>query len=329
MHFPTGTVNISLNRDRRIYSIDLERTTRHCGLLGDATRLRLLALLEREELTVAELAGITRLAQPRVSTHLAKLRQAGLVTDRRDGVSVYYRLADNASERPLMRIWELLRDNLEDGQVANDFQRLPDILAARRGGQNWPDSVAGDMERHYSPGRTWETTTRALVQMLRPGRVLDIASGDGVMAELLSDIAERMDCVDLSPRVVQAGQQRLSGHDNVRFHQADMHALPFADGSFDTVLLMHALTYSETPQQAIAEGARVTRRTGRLIGATLRRHRHPRQVEPYGHVNAGFTVRELTGWADKAGMRMKHCAVSSAEKRPPHFEIITFLAEYS
>lgn len=295
-------------------------------MLGDRTRLRLLALLEHEELTVAELAAITHLAQPRVSTHLARLREAGLVLDRRDGVNVFYRPAENQGDATLAQLWLLIREHLDDGLLSADLQRLPEVLEARREGQNWPDSVAGDMERHYSPGRTWESTTRAFAQLLELGRVLDIASGDGVTADLLAGQAKRIDCIDLSEKVVDAGRRRLADHAHVHFHQGDMHALPFDEARFDTVFLLHALTYSERPEKAIAEAARVLDHGGVLSGATLKHHRHNKHVRAYGHVNNGFNTQDIERWCGAAGLKVVQCGVSSVERRPPHFQIITFLA---
>ena len=186
--------------------MDLHLASHHCRLLADPTRLRLLLLLDKEELSVAELAGITQLAQPRVSTHLAKLKEAGLVTDRKDGVFVYYRIATGISDSSLDELWQFLRENTTDPLLQQDRERVPQILNKRKGAGTWADSVAGDMERHYSPGRTWEATTRGLVHLLDPGDVLDIASGDGVLAELLAPTAKSIVCLDISERVVkQAG----------------------------------------------------------------------------------------------------------------------------
>lgn len=251
------------------------------------------------------------------------------MVDRRDGVSVYYRLGNPEDNPELHRLWAVFHDDLDDAMVAADAERLPETLAQRAAGRNWPDSVAGDMERHYSPGRTWEATTRALVQLLSLGRVLDIASGDGVMGELLARQAEAIDCVDVSEKVVAAGRERVRPFDNVQFHLGDMHALPFEDERFDSVLMLHALTYSEQPQQALAEAARTMSRGGRLVGATLRKHRHSAQVKSFGHANNGFTPKQLTGLLDKAGLQTALCDVTSIERRAPHFEIITFLAEKS
>ncbi|WP_223846352.1 ArsR/SmtB family transcription factor [Wenzhouxiangella sp. AB-CW3] len=294
--------------------------------MGDSTRLRLLALLEAEELTVAELAEVTHLAQPRVSTHLARLREAGLVVDRREGVSVYYRLGNPDENAGLHRLWAMFREHLDDAQVAADADHLPEVLARRAAGRNWPDSVAGDMERHYSPGRTWEATARALVHLLSLGKVLDIASGDGVMGELLSHQAESIDCIDLSERIVSAGRKRVAGLGNVRFHCGDMHALPFDSEHFDTVLMMHALPYSPKPAEAMIEAARVLRPGGRLVGATLKRHRHTAHVRSFGHANSGFTTRQLNEYCDKAGLEVGFCDVTSIERKTPNFHIITLLA---
>ena len=135
-------------------NMDLDAWSSRLKVFADATRVRLLALLSREELTVAELAAITGLAQPRVSTHLAKLKDAALVRDRRAGVSAYYRFEEEALDDAQRMLWQALRDGSRDPLLEQDAARLPAVLASRASEQNWADNVAGDMERHYSPGRT-------------------------------------------------------------------------------------------------------------------------------------------------------------------------------
>jgi len=161
--------------------MDLATASGVLRLLADPTRVRLLALLEREELTVAELAQVLHLAQPRVSTHLAKLKEAELVRDRRAGVSAYYR-ANNEGDSHRHALLHSLRESIDDALLREDAARLPAVLANRAREEGWADTVAGDMERHYSPGRTWETLARSLLQLLETGDVLDIASGDGITA---------------------------------------------------------------------------------------------------------------------------------------------------
>ncbi|NND44574.1 MAG: metalloregulator ArsR/SmtB family transcription factor [Xanthomonadales bacterium] len=306
--------------------LDLHLASQHCRLLSDTTRLRLLLLLEREELSVAELSAITQLAQPRVSTHLAKLKEAGLVNDRRQGVSVYYRMAGRIEDSSLGAMWEVLRRNTEDPLIQQDLERVPQVLHARDGKGSWADSVAGDMERHYSPGRTWEATTRALAQLLAPGDVLDVASGDGVLAELLAPHARSIKCLDISERVVRAGQKRLRGFKNVSFELGDMHDMPIADDSIDTALLMHALTYTQRPEKVFSELARVLRPGGKLLAVTLKKHRHEKAVVPFDHVNLGFTPNELERLCRNAGLEALHCQVTAVEKRAPNFSVLTLLA---
>ena len=309
--------------------MDLEAWSTRLKVFADATRVRLLALLAREELTVAELSAITQLAQPRVSTHLAKLKEAGLVRDRRAGVSAYYRFDEDNLDTVQRELWRSLRDGSDDPLLRQDAERVAGVLANRAADQNWADSVAGDMERHYSPGRTWEALARTALPLLETGDVLDIASGDGVLAELLSPHAKRYICIDTSARVVAAAGERLRRFPNVEVREGDMHALPFKDASFDLVVLMHALTYSTKPAQAVAEAARVLRRGGRLLLSSLARHEHRSVVEAYGHVNLGFSEKELRKFAEKAGLEVTSLETVTRERRPPHFEVISLIAAKS
>ncbi|KAF1723721.1 ArsR/SmtB family transcription factor [Pseudoxanthomonas japonensis] len=306
--------------------MDLEAWSTRLKVFADATRVRLLALLAREELTVAELSAITQLAQPRVSTHLAKLKEAGLARDRRAGVSAYYRFDEDNLDSVQRELWRSLRDGSDDPLLRQDAERVANVLANRAADQNWADSVAGDMERHYSPGRTWEALARTALPLLETGDVLDIASGDGVLAELLSPHARRYVCIDTSTRVVAAAGERLRRFPNVEVREGDMHALPFKDGSFDLVVLMHALTYSAKPAQAVAEAARVLRRGGRLLLSSLGKHEHKSVVEAYGHVNLGFSEKELRKFAEKAGLDIANAETVTRERRPPHFEVISLTA---
>lgn len=309
--------------------MDLSATSALLRLLSDSTRVRLLALLEREELTVAELSSILRLAQPRVSTHLAKLKEANLVRDRRAGVSAYYRRNSELDARS-SALLEALQANVTDALIAEDLRRLPSILASRARSEGWADTVAGDMERHYSPGRTWEALARALTGLIDCGDVLDIASGDGVLAELLAPHARSILCVDASERVVAAARVRLKRFTNVEVRQGDMHALKqvlkSAKRRFDLVLLMHALTYSENPAQVIEQAAQALKPNGRLLAITLGKHAHRAVVEPFDHRNLGFRLQDLRAFANNAGLDVLNCERVTRERRSPHFEVLSLLA---
>lgn len=305
--------------------MDLATASSVLRLLADPTRVRLLALLEREELTVAELAAVLQLAQPRVSTHLAKLKEADLVRDRRAGVSAYYRAntEENGHQHVLLRS---LREGIDDALLQTDAARLPEVLEQRASEAGWADTAAGDMERHYSPGRTWETLARSLLQLLETGDVLDIASGDGIIAELLAPHARSILCVDSSPRVVEAASKRLASFDNVEVLEGDMHALDLGQRRFDLVLMLHALTYAERPAQAVAQAARLLRPGGRLLAVTLRSHDHHAAVRPFDHRNLGFSLDELAGFATQGGLDVSSCVRLSRERKTPHFEVISLVA---
>ncbi|NYE30656.1 ArsR family transcriptional regulator [Rhodanobacter sp. K2T2] len=305
--------------------MDLASASSVLRLLADPTRVRLLALLEHEELTVAELAAVLHLAQPRVSTHLAKLKEAGLVRDRRAGVSAYYR-ANSEGEEAQRKLLDSLRQSIDDALLREDTARLPGVLAQRASTEGWADTVAGDMERHYSPGRTWETLARSLLQLLETGDVLDIASGDGITAELLAPHARSITCVDSSERVVDAAAKRLRAFTNVQVIQGDMQALELGEQRFDLVLMLHALTYAENPAKAVAEASRVLRPGGRLLAVTLGQHDHRTAVEPFDHRNLGFSGDQLRELASSAGLDVISCHQISRERKAPHFEVISLLA---
>ncbi len=296
-------------------------------LLSEPTRLRLLLLLESEALTVAELTAITQLSQSRVSTHLGKLKQADLVQYQRMGQATLYS-ADTSRFSPAARqLWGALVDNLEDKQIREDLELATATVRQRSTQRSWVESVAGRMEKQYSPGRSWETTARALINLLDLGRVLDIASGDGVLAELITGRAESVTCLDSNTAVIAAARKRLKAQANVKFHQGDMHLLPFEDNSFDQIFLMHALTFTQQPQTVIAQAARVMRPGGTLILTTLKRHQHDATVSAFDHVNLGFSLAKVKAWLEAAELTVESAGVTSREQRPPHFEVLTLIAQ--
>jgi ArsR family transcriptional regulator len=112
----------------------------------------------------------------------------------------------------------------------------------------------------------------------------------------------------------------------VSFEVGDMHDLPVEDASFDTVLLMHALTYTPDPAKVFAESSRVLRPDGKLLAVTLEKHRHEKAVEPFNHVNLGFTSKQLESLARDAGLEVRACTVSAVEKRSPNFSVLALSA---
>ena len=188
----------------------LTATVTTLQLLGEPTRVRLMALLAREELTVAELVAITDVGQSSVSTHLGRLREAGVLRDRKAGASTFYALNEAAMPLDARRLWGVMHADLTDGVLDADKTRMEKVLAARHASTSWPDVVAGEMERHYSPGRTWEAMARGLLGLLRLGDVLDAGSGDGTVAQMIAPRARSVVCLDSSERMIAAAKARLA-----------------------------------------------------------------------------------------------------------------------
>jgi SAM-dependent methyltransferase len=295
-------------------------------VFGDATRVRLAALLEPHELTVAEITRVTDLPQSRVSTHLGKLRDAGVLRDRRDGTSTYYSMNDGSMPPEVRRLWEVVGAGLDEPVLRADRERCAALLRAREN-ERWPDAVAGHMERHYSPGRTWEAMARGLVGLVRLGDVLDAGSGDGASAQLLAPRARSITCLDRSEKLLAAARRRLRHLPNVHFAPGDVQQLPFDGGRFDEVLLFHVLVYVDEPARAIAEAARVLRPGGLAIVTTVAPHEHAEVTAGYGHLHSGLAPARLARWLSAAGLTVSRCEITSREKRPPNFEVVTAFAQ--
>jgi ArsR family transcriptional regulator len=181
------------------------------------------------------------------------------------------------------------------------------------------------MERQYSPGRSWEATTRALSYLLDLGDVLDIGSGDGVLAELLYQRAKTYTCIDTSQAVINAAKKKLSHAENIYFQVSDMHKLDL-NNQYDTVFLLHVLTYSKNPETAINQAVQALKPGGKLLISTLNKHSHTDIIKDFGHINNGFTANQLNELAQSSGLKKIEVKVTSKESRKPHFEVITLEA---
>src|SRR5262245_28301899 len=174
------------------------------SVLGDENRLRLCALLRDRELCVGDLVRVTGIAQSRVSTHLGRLREAGFVRDRRQGAQSFYGLAlESLPDAARALLGEATSSG--DPTLEGDRQRLAELDAERRG--ELPGSALDDLERFYSPGRSWQSLALGLAALLRLGDVLDAGSGDGGAASCLAPYCRSLTCVDASPRMVALAEQ--------------------------------------------------------------------------------------------------------------------------
>jgi SAM-dependent methyltransferase len=294
------------------------------SLLGDESRLRLCALLRERELRVTDLVRVTGIAQSRVSTHLGRLREAGFVRDRREGPQAFYALAvDTLPDTAKAVLAEAAAS--ADPTLEGDQRRLSELDAERRGGL--PEAFAGEMERHYSPGRTWQSLAVGLAALLRLGDVLDVGSGDGAAASTLAPYCRSLTCVDTSARMIDAAKARLARHAHVETQVADVHDLPFRASSFDSIVVFHTLAYAEHPAQALAECARVLRPGGRLVLLSLDRHEQQEITAPYGELHPGFSPRTLRTLLARAGLGVVVSELACREAKKPHFAVVLAIAD--
>ena len=305
----------------------LDSTSSLLALLAEPTRVRLLSLLAAHELTVAELSAATELGQSRVSTHLGRLREAGVVSDRKVGAATYYSLNEKAMPAVARPVWGFVRNEVHDELIDKDRQRWDLLVRARDKAASWPDAMAGHMERHYSPGRTWESLARGLVGLVQLGDVLDAGSGDGTVAQLLAPRSRSYTLVDKSARMLVAAGLRLQKLGNVRLEQADLHHLPLAPASFDTALLFNVLPEVEDPARVLAQIARALRPGGRLALITVDAHDHPELAEAYRQLHPGFAPAALRKLLTRLGYEVESCEVTSRERRPPRLKVVTAFAK--
>jgi len=191
-------------------SLSLEQTTALCRLLAKAAACACFYFLEAHELDRRRAhAHHAPRAEPRVDPPRAPAAR-GLVQQRRERLSRVLRRDACGPRRRRRGLWQLLREQLTDAQARVDREHASEVIRARKRAQSWAESVAGRMERHYSPGRTWEATAHALIDLLELGDVLDIACGDGVLAELLSGHARSI-TAGHQPTLIAAARERLKG----------------------------------------------------------------------------------------------------------------------
>jgi ubiquinone/menaquinone biosynthesis C-methylase UbiE/DNA-binding transcriptional ArsR family regulator len=296
--------------------------------LSDPTRLRMVALLEQDELSVNELQEITRLGQSRISTHLGLLQDAGLLQSRREGKRTFYKpnaQADGAA-RELIQL--AIRGAKELPEYEGDQINLKRILARRREqAQVYFNQIAGRFDRVYGPGRSWQAFGHLLLRILPPLVVADLGAGEGLLSELLARRCKKVIAVDNSEKMVAFGMAKAkkNGLKNLEFRLGDLQAPPIDPNSVDLVILSQALHHAEVPAQAIAAAYRILRPRGQIMILDLLKHNFEKAHELYGDRWPGFAESDLHRWLEDAGFRKIEISVVANEEQPPHFQ--TLLAE--
>src|SRR5580765_1480162 len=243
-------------------------TLKSLRALSDQTRLRIVALLEKDELSVNELQEITRMGQSRISTHLGLLQDSGLVQSRREGKRTFYKL--NATSNGVARefIQLAIRGAKELTENASDQINLKRILNRRREqAQLYFNQIAGRFDRVYGPGRSWQAFGHLLLRILPPVVVADLGAGEGLLSELLARRAKKVIAVDNSEKIVEFGaaKAKKNGLKNLEFRLGDLQTPPIEPNSVDLAILSQALHHAETPADAIAAAYKILKRGGQVM----------------------------------------------------------------
>jgi ubiquinone/menaquinone biosynthesis C-methylase UbiE len=301
-------------------------------VLADPSRLRILLLLQAEELSVAELQEILVMGQSSISTHLAQLKHAELVEDRRTGKNSLYRIQIEPAQpgHPESVLTQLLAQARgELPETASDQLAMRRVVRKRQEKmRSFFDSVAGRMGKDYVPGKSWKAVAEAMLRLIPPMEIADLGAGEGAFALLLAQRATRVIAVDSSARMIEVARDLAirNGVTNVDYRLGDMEELPINSAAVDLVFFSQSLHHALHPGRAITEAARILRPGGRIVILDLARHRFEEARELYADEWLGFSENDLEAMLEKAGFTAIQTSLVHKEPDPPHFQTLLAIA---
>jgi ubiquinone/menaquinone biosynthesis C-methylase UbiE len=272
--------------------------------LADSTRLRILALLRSMELSVGELAQVLGQSQPRVSRHVKILCDAGLAERRKEGSWVFVALGEGGRVAPVLAALDAWAE--PNHWAVADEARLAAVRADRASAAaEWFEAHAGDWDAirslHVADSEIEAEMARVLGEESL-GQLIDIGTGTGRMLELFAPRAEQALGIDRSSEMLRLARAKLADVTNAELRQADLYALPLADGAADTAILHHVLHFAQQPGAAIAEASRVLAAGGRLLIADFAPHEREELRARDAHARLGFSDEQILGWFETYGL---------------------------
>ena len=302
-------------------------------LVSDPGRVRILLLLEKEELSVFELQSILSMAQSSLSTHLAQLKQVGLVEDRRNGKNILYRVKDlRGGERAvvdnLRQIFRNAMDEIPEAAADQDAMRL--VLKKREDKMRaYFDGLAGRFGREYLPGRSWQGLAETLLKLLPPMVIADLGAGEGTFSQLLAQRARQVIAVDNSEKMVEFGRDLALRHGvtNLDYRQGDLENPPIEPESVDLAFFSQSLHHAPHPQKAVDAARRILKPGGRIVILDLVRHNFEEARDLYADLWLGFAEVEIDEYLRNAGFRNIELSVVHKEEQPPFLETLLGLGE--
>lgn len=301
--------------DERIYSI---WATKHpCFLvamvltdslewlqtLADVTRVRLLRLLELEELSVSELCSVVQSPQSTVSRHLKVLAEDHWVASRRDGTAHRYRVELDKWPTSRQGLWQWVKEQSETHATLLDQQRLARVLAERSRSEAFFTSTAEQWDRLRVELFGYQLDAFAVAGTLDSRWVVgELGCGSGALCHLLSPFVHEVIGIDSSAAMVGAATQRLHGVCNVRIVKAALEEVPLSDNVFDVAWLVLVLPYVDDPVSVLREAGRLIRPGASLIIADLLPHDRENYRSEMGHVRLGVDAPQLNSWLSESGL---------------------------
>jgi ArsR family transcriptional regulator len=298
------------------------------GTLADATRSRILLLLEGKELTVGELCMVMQLPQSTVSRHLKILSDESWVTARDSGSSRFYTLVPSRLDPFARRLWQVVREQVSSSAAAQqDARRRDSVLSVRRVKmQSFFTGVAGGWDQMRADLIGARTDLLALLDLLDSTWVVgDLGCGTGHLSEALAPVVQRIIAVDESGAMLTAAKQRLSAFENVDVRAGTVEALPIEDGELDVALLFMVTHFVIEPAKVLAEVRRVLSSGGRLVILDLTSHEREDYSMQMGHVWQGFTEEQVRSWVTDAGLnvvRYRELPADPKAKGPALFSLV-------
>jgi len=273
--------------------------------LGDMVRLRILKLLNQQELSVGELASVLQLPQSTVSRHLKILSDNNWIVKRSAGTASLYRMSEQSIDAAALELWNIVKQSLgQTPSLLQDDARMSEVIANRHtDSKAFFGQIAGEWDslRHQLFGDAF--TSQALVNLINPDWIVaDLGCGLGNVARCLAPVVKKVIAIDREPAMLEAARKSLAAFDNIDFHQGEITKLPIKDQQVDAAIVFLVTVYLEQPVDAIKEVARILRPGGIVLIVDLVSHDRETYRHTMGHKHLGFDEKQLQEWQTQSGL---------------------------
>ncbi len=298
--------------------------------LADGTRVRLLRLLEQQELAVSELCAVLQLPQSTVSRHLKVLAADEWIAHRREGTNHLYHLDESGWNQARHDLWQWVREQADSPTTTLDQQRLARILADRSRSEAFFSSTADQWDRLRVELFGQQLDAYILAATLPAHAVVaELGCGSAPLCRLIAPFVRQAIAVDNSGAMLAAAKQRLADLKNVRIEHASLTDLPLDNDALDAAWLVLVIPYLESPSDVLREAARVLRPGAPLVIVDLLPHERSAYRQEMGHLRLGTHRSELEGWLSDSGLELRHYLALPPDPIAKGPALFTAVASYS